>query len=117
MPRLARLDAPGVLQHVIARPLRLSELKNPVEMFYTYVLLSEKDRKLYVGFTADLEDRMKAHQSGSVQATRYRLPVKLIYYEACLDQSDAVRREKYLKTGFGRRFLNDRLKGSLIGLT
>lgn len=79
-------------------------------MFYTYVLMGEKNRKFYTGFTKNLKLRIKAHQSGSVKSTRNRLPLKLIYYEACLNEKDAINREKYLKTGFGRRFLRRRIE-------
>jgi len=78
-------------------------------MYYTYVLRSEKDEKLYVGFTEDLKTRTKQHCSGKVEATKHRRPLKLIYYEACLNRVKAIKREKYLKTGFGRRFLADRV--------
>jgi putative endonuclease len=78
-------------------------------MYYTYVLKSEKDNELYVGFSEDLQRRIKEHQNGLVPATKYRLPVKLIYYEACLTKHKAVEREKALKTGFGRAYLSRRL--------
>jgi len=78
-------------------------------MFYTYVLRSERDNKLYIGFTENLEKRILEHNSGLVEATRSRKPFKLIYYEACLERSKAVAREKYFKTGFGRRFLKSRI--------
>ena len=79
-------------------------------MFYTYVLLSEKDGKYYVGFSQDLKERINKHQSGKVKSTANRLPLRLIYYEACLNELDAIKREKYFKTGFGRRFLKNRLE-------
>jgi len=79
-------------------------------MFYTYVLRSLKDGDLYVGFTSDLEGRLKEHSGGSVAATKPRRPLKLIYFEACMNEKDAIKREKYLKSGFGRRFLNSRLE-------
>ena len=79
-------------------------------MFYTYVLLSEKDGKFYTGFTRDLKQRIEKHTKGSVVATCDRRPLKLIYYEACLDERDAIKREKYFKTGFGRRFLRNRIE-------
>ncbi|OJI08957.1 MAG: excinuclease ABC subunit C [Candidatus Vogelbacteria bacterium CG10_big_fil_rev_8_21_14_0_10_49_38] len=78
-------------------------------MFYTYVLRSLKDDKLYVGWTDDLKNRIKMHSSGKVIATKDRLPFKLVYYEACLIEKKAIEREKYFKTGFGRRYLNNRL--------
>ena len=79
-------------------------------MFYTYVLLSEKDEKLYTGYTKDLELRLDRHNKGAIDSTRERRPLKLIYYEACLDERDAIKREKYFKSGFGRRFLKNRLE-------
>ncbi len=82
-------------------------------MFYTYVLLSEKDEKFYVGFTKDLRERLEKHKIGKVKSTANRRPLKLIYYEACLDERDAIKREKYFKTGFGRRFLRNRLESFL----
>ena len=79
-------------------------------MFYTYVLLSEKDNKLYTGFTEDLKLRLGEHKRGVVISTRERRPLKLVYYEACIDAQDALKREKYFKSGFGRRFLMNRLE-------
>ena len=79
-------------------------------MFYTYVLISKKDKELYIGFTKDLKKRLDEHQKGLVVSTAQRCPLKLIYYEACLNENDAIKREKYFKTGFGRRFLRNRIK-------
>ena len=52
----------------------------------------------YTGFTDNLKLRFEHHKKGLVESTKDRRPFKLIYYEACLDQNDATRREKYLKT-------------------
>ena len=79
-------------------------------MFYTYVLLSEKDNNFYVGFTKDLNNRIDQHNKGNVPSTVYRRPFKLVYYEACLNETDALKREKYLKSGYGRRYLKKRLE-------
>ena len=79
-------------------------------MFYTYVLISENDKELYVGFAKDLKKRLDEHHKGLVNSTAQRRPLKLIYYEACLNENDAITREKYFKTGFGRRFLRNRIK-------
>ena len=73
-------------------------------MYYVYVLLSEVDTQFYTGATADLKFRLKQHNEGKVLSTKKRSPLKLIYYEACLCQEDAFRREKYLhSTRFKRR--------------
>jgi putative endonuclease len=84
-------------------------------MFYVYMSTSLADGGLYIGCTKDLKNRIKTHQSGKVKSTRRRLPVKLIYYEACLNEKDAFHRENYLKSTYGRRYLRNRLKGYFIG--
>jgi len=82
-------------------------------MFYTYVLLSLKDKRKYIGFTRDLKKRLKEHNSGKVESTKHRTPFVLIYYEACLSEEDAVIREKYFKTKWGFKCLQKRLKHSV----
>lgn len=82
-------------------------------MFYTYVLYSLKDGMFYTGYTSNLDIRMKAHNNGEVYSTRNRLPLKLIYFESCLNQQDATHREKYLKTTYGKRYIRNRLKNYL----
>jgi len=77
--------------------------------YYVYVLLSEKDNQFYTGFTSDLRNRIELHKQGKVKSTMQRLPVKLIYFEGCLNQQDATRREKYLKSGSGKKYLKNRL--------
>lgn len=84
-------------------------------MHYVYVLKSIKDDKKYVGYTRNLKLRFEKHQTGEVASTKNRRPLKLIYYEACLNQQDATHREKYLKTYHGKMFLKKRLKSYLIG--
>ena len=84
-------------------------------MYYTYVLNSKKDNKFYVGFTEDLKLRFEQHNKGYIESTRSRRPLELIYYEACLDRGDAIRREKYLKSYNGKRFIRTRLKSYLTG--
>ena len=84
-------------------------------MYYTYVLQSEKDSGFYVGFTKDLKLRFEQHNGGQIDSTKNRRPLKIIYYEGCLNQADATKREKYLKTYNGKRFLHNRLKSYLTG--
>ena len=74
-----------------------------------------KDRTFYTGFTANLKLRFEQHKQGRVESTWDRRPLKLIYYEACLDKGDAVRREKYVKSYHGKMFLKRRLKSYLTG--
>ena len=79
-------------------------------MWYVYVLKSLKDNKWYTGITGDLGARLKEHNSGRVFSTKSRKPFKIMYYEASLDKKDAEARERYLKSGMGKRYLKNRLK-------
>ena len=76
---------------------------------YTYVLVSLKDYRLYIGYTVDLRKRLEEHNTGKSFATKPRRPLKLVYYEACLNRDDAMNREDYLKSTIGRRYLSKRL--------
>lgn len=78
-------------------------------MFYVYVIKSLKDNKLYVGYTNNLKNRFNEHNKGLVNSTKARKPFKLLYYEACNILEDAVKREKALKTGYGRAYLKRRI--------
>lgn len=77
--------------------------------FYTYILESLKDGKRYIGYTNDLKRRLEEHEKERSFSTKSRLPFRLIYFEGCLDEEDAKRRERYLKTTQGRRFIGLRL--------
>jgi putative endonuclease len=81
-----------------------------MQVYYTYVIQSEKDGHWYTGFTNDLRKRFGEHNKGVVFSTKNKGPWKLIYYEGCLDEDDARAREKYLKSGMGKRYLRNRLK-------
>ena len=83
--------------------------------YYVYVLKSSKDNKFYTGYTKNLKLRFEQHRKGLVESTKNRRPLKLIYYEACLNQQDATHREKYFKTYHGKMFIKNRLKSYLIG--
>jgi len=83
---------------------------------YTYVLFSEADRRLYIGATSDLRERLRLHDAGRVRSTASRRPLKLVYYEASLSADDDYRRERYLKSGRGGRYLRARLASSLAAI-
>jgi putative endonuclease len=74
-------------------------------MYYVYVLESQKDGKHYVGQTANLQVRLSQHNSGESRYTKNRGPWAIIYSEEYNTRSEAMRRERYLKTGVGRDFL------------
>ena len=85
-------------------------------MYYVYVLLSEKDGKFYTGSTGDRVQRLEEHNRGYARSTKNRRQLKLIYYEACLNEEDATQREKYLKSGMGKKYLKNRVKRYLSDL-
>ena len=82
-------------------------------MFYIYVLQSREKGSLYVGYTANLKRRMKEHLNGKCYTTSHMGEIELIHYEAYKAQSDAIRREDYLKTTQGKRMLKLMLKDTL----
>jgi len=83
-------------------------------MYFVYILKSEKDQKLYIGFTEDVAKRVKDHNEGKNTSTQSRRPLKLIYYEAHTSKRDALRREQYFKTSKGKTTLRTMLRNALI---
>jgi len=82
-------------------------------MYYVYVLQSEKDGCFYVGYTGGLQRRLKLHNASRVESIKDRRPLKLIYYEACVSQRDALHRERYLKSAYGKRYIKSRVRNYL----
>lgn len=83
------------------------------KFFFVYIFFSIKDGKLYIGYSEDLKARINEHFRGKVRATKLRLPLVLIHYEAFTDKKDAKSREKFLKSGFGRSQLKKALQNRL----
>jgi len=79
-------------------------------MYYPYILLSRRDGEMYVGCTGDLRKRLLLHNSGKVLSTKNRIPLEVIYYEAYKNRNDAFARERFLKTGWGRNYIQRVLK-------
>ena len=71
--------------------------------FYIYILFSLEDKGFYIGYTTDLKHRLTEHAKGQVTATKFRRPFKLVHYEYFINKADAKAREKFLKSGFGRK--------------
>lgn len=78
--------------------------------FHTYVLQNSQSR-LYVGSTGNLVERLERHAAGDSRWTSIRGPWKLVYSEEHASRSEAMRREKYLKSGSGREWLREMLNG------
>lgn len=81
-----------------------------MKFYYVYVLQSKKDNQWYTGYSDNLQRRLKEHKLGQCYSTKNRKPLKLIYFEGCLNKDDAIAREKYLKSGMGKRYLRNRMK-------
>ena len=81
----------------------------PVEkfriMYYNYILQSIKDGRTYVGFTENVKERLIRHNCGYVNATKHRRPFRVLFTEQAKDAQEAKKREKYWKSGAGRRKL------------
>ena len=84
-----------------------------IRFFYVYILFSQQDRKLYIGYTENLKLRLGEHFKGNVTATKNRRPLVLIHYEAFTNEKDAKARERFLKSGFGRSQLKKALQNKL----
>ena len=79
-------------------------------MYYVYVIESLSSKRLYIGYSVDLRTRIRDHNWNRNRSTAHKGPWKLIYYEAYLIKKDALGREKFLKSGSGRRYINKQLK-------
>lgn len=84
-------------------------------MYFVYILHSKKDDKLYIGYSKDLKNRFSLHINGKVASTKNRRPLELIYYEAYQNRLDAKKREVFLKSGSGHRFIKKQLVNYFVG--
>lgn len=96
-------------KRVIHIDRRIDTVERSIPMYYVYLLQSQKDQGWYIGFTNDLRRRLQEHNRGDTESIRSRRPFALIYYEAYLNQKDAIGRERFLKSGSGHRFLKKQL--------
>lgn len=81
--------------------------------YYVYILYSLKDSKFYIGYSNNLKRRLTEHANGKVETTKNRTPLKLIHYEYFIHKDDAEAREKFLKSGYGRKQFKEILKHTL----
>jgi len=81
-------------------------------MYSIYVLKSEKDGKLYIGCTSDIENRLYYHNSGKVLSTKSRRPFNLIFTEAYVDKYQAFKKERYYKTAKGKKEIKNKIENS-----
>jgi putative endonuclease len=78
-------------------------------MYYVYALLSLKNKDLYIGFSENIESRLKTHNAGKVKSTKPNRPWVLIYKEMYSERVDAIRREYELKKGYQKKALKEKL--------
>ncbi len=79
-------------------------------VYYVYILQSEQDKSLYIGYSPDLRKRLIKHNNKQVVSTKHKTPWRLIYYEAYIERKDATGREIFLKSGSGWRYIKKQLK-------
>lgn len=75
-------------------------------MYYVYVLRSINFDRQYIGFSSDIDTRLKQHNSGKTKSTKPFKPWRILFYEEFDSKEDALAREKYLKSGVGREYIN-----------
>ena len=73
-------------------------------MFYVYIIYSKNDDRFYVGMTANIQQRIKDHNSGRNKSTKPYRPWIVVHTEVFQNRTDARKREKYLKTSAGRKW-------------
>ena len=78
--------------------------------YFIYVLRSIVYKNRYVGVTENLEKRLKQHNVGKCRYTKGRRPWEIIYTEEYKDLSSARKREIFLKSGQGRKWLDRNIK-------
>lgn len=83
--------------------------------YFTYVLRSKKDNKIYIGQTSNLEKRIFRHNENLVNYTRNKGPWELIHFDVFETRAQAMRKEEFYKNGFGRRLIKSILSGHSSG--
>lgn len=84
-----------------------------IKLYYVYILFSNKNLGLYIGYTENLKIRLGEHFNGKVTATQNRRPLTMIHYEAFTNKKDSKAREEFLKSGFGRQQMKKMLQNKL----
>lgn len=67
-------------------------------MYYTYILKSNASGRYYIGQTNNIDLRLKRHNNNLVKSTKNRGPWEIVYYEKYTSRSEAIKRERYLKS-------------------
>ena len=78
-------------------------------MYCVYVIYSESVNKYYIGQTSNLTRRIEEHNTRNDRYTSNKGPWKLMYFEEFESRSEAMKREKFFKTGKGREYWKNKL--------
>jgi putative endonuclease len=81
-----------------------------MEVYVVYAIQSEKDGRIYVGFSSDVLKRLAQHNSGKTKYTKEYIPWNLIHQEEVQGRENARKREIFLKSGVGKEFLKMNIK-------
>ena len=87
----------------------LVSVRKKIKMYTVYVIKSQKDKKLYYGFTNDINRRLREHNNGEVLSTKSRIPFSLVYSELADTVQSARKKERYFKSGFGRKHIKNKI--------
>ena len=82
-------------------------------MYTVYIIQGQKNDRYYVGYTDNLEDRLRHHNSGATRSTKIGRPWKVVYYEACQDKRVAWLRERQIKSYKGGQALKKLVRGGV----
>jgi len=83
-----------------------------VDCFYVYVLRSVNFERNYIGFTKNVKNRLKQHNSGKTKSTKPYKPWRLLFFESYNTKTEAIDRERFLKSGKGRELIKQQISAS-----
>ena len=84
--------------------------------YYLYILKSKNTNKLYIGQTKNLNDRLQRHKQNRSLATKFRGSWELIYKEKYSTRSEAIKREKYLKSLKNKKYIEEKIINKRCGV-
>lgn len=86
-------------------------------MYYTYIIYSEIADRYYIGYTSDLEDRLRHHNTGGTKSTKRGIPWKIVYQEEHDTKYDAIIREHEIKKKKSRKHIKYLISTNTVTLT
>ncbi len=83
-------------------------------MFFTYILQSQQDKSFYIGYSSNLEKRLREHNEGLSKYTKRKIPWKMVYFEVFETKSESIKREVFLKKQKSVVFLKKLIEGFTV---